>query len=56
LANGASSGDFPPNTQQQEVHAMFKSQLANLRKQLDETVSHDLEILIACCAIEIFPT
>jgi len=42
LASGVSSGDFPPNTQQQEVHAMFKSQLANLRKQLDETVSQDL--------------
>ena len=42
LANGVASGDFPPNTQQQEVHAMFKSQVANLRKQLDETMSQDL--------------
>jgi hypothetical protein len=42
LANGVSSGDFPPNTQQQEVHAMFKSQLAAWRKQLDDTLSQDL--------------
>jgi photosystem II stability/assembly factor-like uncharacterized protein len=42
LANGVGSGDFPPNTQQQEVHAIFKSQLAALRKQLDETLSQDL--------------
>jgi hypothetical protein len=42
LASGVGSGDFPPNTQQQEVYAMFKSQLAGLRKQLDETLSQDL--------------
>jgi photosystem II stability/assembly factor-like uncharacterized protein len=42
LAGGVSSGDFPPNTQQQDVHAMFKLQLANLRRLLDETVSQDL--------------
>jgi photosystem II stability/assembly factor-like uncharacterized protein len=42
LAGGVNSGDFPPNTQQQEVHAMFKSQLAALRKRLDDVVSQDL--------------
>jgi photosystem II stability/assembly factor-like uncharacterized protein len=42
LANGVSSGDFPPNTQQIEVHAMFKSQLAALRKRLDDVVSGDV--------------
>jgi len=42
LGNGVASGDFPPNQQQQEVHAMFKSQLAGLRKSLDETISQDL--------------
>jgi photosystem II stability/assembly factor-like uncharacterized protein len=42
LASGVGSGDFPPNTQQQEVHALFKSQLTSLRKQLDETLSQDL--------------
>ena len=42
LAGGVSSGDFPPNTQQQEVHAMFKAQLASLRKRLDDAVSQDL--------------
>lgn len=42
LAGGVSSGDFPPNTQQQEVHTMFKAQLATLRKRLDDVVSTDL--------------
>jgi hypothetical protein len=35
LASGVSGGDYPPNTQQMEVHAMFKTQLADLRKRLD---------------------
>ncbi|HEV2835063.1 MAG TPA: hypothetical protein VGW58_07090, partial [Pyrinomonadaceae bacterium] len=42
LANGLAGGDFPPSTQQQEVHAMFKSQLASLRRRLDDAVNTDL--------------
>ena len=42
LASGVSGGDFPPNTQQQEVHTMFKAQLVTLRKRLDDVVSTDL--------------
>ncbi len=43
LAGGVSGGDFPPNTQQREVHAMFKEQLATLRKRLDDVVNKDLD-------------
>lgn len=42
LAGGVSDGDYPPNTQQIEVKAMFESQLADLRKRLDAVVSGDL--------------
>lgn len=42
LANGLAGGDFPPSTQQQEVHAMFKAQLTSLRKRLDDAVNTDL--------------
>jgi photosystem II stability/assembly factor-like uncharacterized protein len=42
LSGGVSGGDYPPNTQQQEVQGMFESQLASLRKQLDALVSGDL--------------
>ena len=42
LAGGVAGGDYPPNTQQQEVHAMFKAQLASLRKRLDDVVGTDL--------------
>jgi len=42
LANGVSGGDFQPTTQQQEVHAMFKTQLVSLRKRLDDAVGTDL--------------
>jgi photosystem II stability/assembly factor-like uncharacterized protein len=42
LAGGVNSGDFPPNTQQIEVHAMFKAQLASLRKRLDDVISGDV--------------
>ncbi len=42
LGNGIANGDFAPNKQQQEVHAMFKAQLADLRKRLDQVVSSDL--------------
>jgi hypothetical protein len=42
LASGLASGDFAPTTQQQEVHAMFKTQLVSLRKRLDDAVNTDL--------------
>ncbi len=42
LAGGVSSGDYPPNMQQQEVHTMFKVQLVSLRKRLDDVVSGDV--------------
>jgi len=42
LGGGIAGGDYPPNKQQQEVYAMFKTQLANLRKQLDTVASSDL--------------
>ncbi len=42
LGGGIANGDFAPNKQQQEVHAMFKAQLADLRKRLDQIVSSDL--------------
>ena len=42
LGGGIANGDFAPNKQQQEVHAMFKAQLADLRKRLDGVVSTDL--------------
>jgi hypothetical protein len=42
LGGGVSSGDFPPNKQQQEVYAIFKSQLADLRKRLDTVTATEL--------------
>jgi photosystem II stability/assembly factor-like uncharacterized protein len=42
LAGGVSGGDYPPNTQQKEVQAMFEAQLADLRKRLDAVVSTDV--------------
>jgi len=42
LANGLISSDFGPTTQQREVHALFKEQLATHRKRLDELMSKDL--------------
>jgi len=42
LAGGVSGGDYPPNTQQVEVQTMFETQLAALRKRLDEVVTSDL--------------
>jgi photosystem II stability/assembly factor-like uncharacterized protein len=42
LANGLSSSDFGPTTQQREVHALFKEQLTTQRKRLDELMSKDL--------------
>jgi photosystem II stability/assembly factor-like uncharacterized protein len=43
LASGVGSGEFPPNMQQQEVHAMFKAQLVSLRKRLDDVLGKDLD-------------
>jgi len=42
LAGGVAGGDFPPNKQQQEVHAMYKARLAGFRKQLDAVIATDL--------------
>src|SRR5215813_3893612 len=42
LGNGVAGGDYVPNNQQQEVQAMFKAKLADLRKRLDDVVSSDL--------------
>ncbi|HYW69560.1 MAG TPA: hypothetical protein VE961_00910, partial [Pyrinomonadaceae bacterium] len=42
LAGGVAGGDYPPNKQQQEVHAMFKGQLTDLRKRLDAVAASDL--------------
>src|SRR5213075_3256335 len=42
LGGGISSGDFPPNKQQHEVHAMYKARLADLRKRLDGLMGTDL--------------
>jgi len=42
LAGGVSGGDYPPNTQQQEVKSMFETQLADLRRRLDAVVSTDV--------------
>ena len=42
LAGGVSGGDYPPNTQQQEVKSMFEAQLVDLRKRLDVVVSTDV--------------
>src|SRR6266404_3516419 len=41
LANGLSSSDFGPTTQQREVRAQFKEQLAAHRRRLDEVMSKD---------------
>jgi hypothetical protein len=42
LAGDVADGDYPPNTQEQQVKTMFESQLASLRKQLDAVISGDL--------------
>jgi photosystem II stability/assembly factor-like uncharacterized protein len=42
LAGGLSGSDFGPTTQQREVHAQFKEQLAAHHKRLDELMSKDL--------------
>ncbi len=42
LANGLSSGDFPPTRQQREVHLLFKEQMTRLRQSLDSILNRDL--------------
>ncbi len=42
LANGLAGSDFGPTTQQREVHAAFKQQLAGHRARLDEILKKDL--------------
>jgi photosystem II stability/assembly factor-like uncharacterized protein len=42
LAGGVATGDNPPNTQQQQVHSMFKAQLGDLRNRLGAVVLNDL--------------
>jgi hypothetical protein len=43
LAGGLSGSDFGPTTQQKEVQAMFKAQLATDRKRFDDLVNQDLD-------------
>jgi hypothetical protein len=45
LAGGLASGDFGPTKQQREVHALFKQQLAGLRKRLEDVLNQDLPAL-----------
>jgi len=42
LAGSIAASDFPPTTQQVEVHELFKEQLSAFRKQLDEVLEKDL--------------
>lgn len=42
LANGLSSGDFPPTKQQREVQQLFKEQMTGLRQRLDAILKTDL--------------
>ncbi|HEY8225570.1 MAG TPA: hypothetical protein VIG25_09850 [Pyrinomonadaceae bacterium] len=42
LGSGVSQSDFPPTTQQKEVHAMLKQQLASIKQQFDAVVNQDL--------------
>ena len=42
LAGGLASGDFAPTSQQREVHELFKQQLAELRRRLDDVLNKDL--------------
>jgi photosystem II stability/assembly factor-like uncharacterized protein len=43
LGSGLAGSDFPPTTQQREVHAAFKVQLSALRSKLDDVVDKDLD-------------
>lgn len=47
LAGGVASADFPPTTQQREVHAQFKQQIATYQRQLNELLTRDLSALNA---------
>jgi hypothetical protein len=42
LANGLSSGDFPPTKQQREVQQLLKEQMSGLRQRLDGILKTDL--------------
>ncbi len=42
LANGVASSDFPPTTQQREVHAQFKQQIKTYQQQFDTLVSREV--------------
>jgi len=42
VGNGLSGSDFPPTTQQKEVHAMLKQQLASIKQRFDAVVNQDL--------------
>jgi len=42
LANGLSSGDFPPTRQQREVQLLFKEQMTGLRQRLNRILNRDL--------------
>ncbi|HYJ89627.1 MAG TPA: hypothetical protein VEW46_26430 [Pyrinomonadaceae bacterium] len=43
LGSGLAGSDFPPTTQQREVHAAFKAQLSALRSKLDDVINKDLD-------------
>ncbi len=43
LGSGLAGSDFPPTTQQREVHAAFKIQLSALRSKLDDVINKDLD-------------
>ncbi len=42
LASGVASSDFPPTTQQREVHAQFKQQIATYQRQFDDLLRRDV--------------
>jgi hypothetical protein len=42
LANGIGSSDFPPTTQQMEVHRLFSEQIEAHKSRMDELLSKDL--------------
>lgn len=42
LASGVASSDFPPTTQQREVHAQFKQQIATYQRQFDDLLKRDV--------------
>ena len=42
LAGGVASSDFPPTTQQREVHALLKERIRTYQRQFGELLSRDL--------------